>query len=83
MKSSRVSRTTTEQLRNARSFDSSSGRERGAPSRKDVPELARAEIRETYLRTYRVVYRANETGVCVLTVFEGSRLLRRSDIDDP
>ena len=48
-----------------------------------VPELGRAEIRETYLRTYPIVYRADETGVCVLTVFEGSRLLRRSDIDDP
>lgn len=48
-----------------------------------VPELGRAEIRETYLRTYRIVYRADETGVCVLTLFEGSRLLRRSDVDEP
>lgn len=47
-----------------------------------VPELGRAEIRETYLRTYRIVYRTDEMGVCVLTVFEGSRVLRRADIDD-
>ena len=43
-----------------------------------VPELGRAEIRETY----RIVYRTDEAGICVLTVFEGSRLLRRSDIDE-
>ena len=47
-----------------------------------VPELGRPEIRETYLRTYRIVYRTDEMGVCVLTVFEGSRVLRRADIDD-
>ncbi len=47
-----------------------------------VPELGRAEMRETYLRTYRIVYRTDEAGVCVLTVFEGSRLLRRSEIDE-
>ena len=37
-----------------------------------VPELGRAEGCETYPRTYRIVYRTDEAGVCVLTVFEGS-----------
>jgi toxin ParE1/3/4 len=47
-----------------------------------VPEFGRDDIRETYLRTYRIVYRVDERGVYVLTVFDGSRLLRRSDVDD-
>jgi toxin ParE1/3/4 len=48
-----------------------------------VPELAREDIRETYLRSYRIVYRTDGRDVSVLTVFEGSRLLRRTDVDDP
>jgi hypothetical protein len=35
------------------------------------------------LRTYRIAYGADERGVCVLSVFEGSGLLRRADIDEP
>jgi len=47
-----------------------------------VPELAQADIRETYLRSYRIVYRTDGQSVWVLTVFEGSRELRSSDLDD-
>jgi len=42
-----------------------------------VPEKARADIREVFLRTYRIVYRVREGGILVLTVFEGHRLLPR------
>ncbi len=47
-----------------------------------VPELGQADIRETYLRSYRIVYRTDGQYLWVLTVFEGTRQLRRSDIDD-
>lgn len=37
-----------------------------------VPELGRADVREVFLRSYRIVYRVSSTGdVTVLTVFEG------------
>jgi toxin ParE1/3/4 len=48
-----------------------------------VPELSREDIRETYLRTYRIVYRTDGQDMWVPTVFEGSRLLRPSEVDDP
>jgi toxin ParE1/3/4 len=38
-----------------------------------VPELGRADVRETRLRSYRIVYRATKDRVEVLTVFEGHR----------
>jgi len=44
--------------------------------------MGHANIRETYLRTYRIVYRTDGRDLWVLTVFEGSRQLRPSDIDD-
>jgi plasmid stabilization system protein ParE len=47
-----------------------------------VPELGQADIRETYLRSYRIVYRTDGQDLWVLTVFEGSRQLRSSDLDD-
>ena len=47
-----------------------------------VPELGQADIRETYLRSYRIVYRTDGQDLWVLTVFEGSPPLRSSDIDD-
>jgi toxin ParE1/3/4 len=47
-----------------------------------VPELGQADIRETYLRSYRIVYRTDGQDLWVLTVFEGSRQLRSSDIDE-
>lgn len=38
-----------------------------------VPELLRDDIREVFLRTYRIVYRVREDAIDVLTVFEGHR----------
>ena len=40
-----------------------------------VPELGRDDVREVFLRSYRIVYRVGEDAVDVLTVFEGHRLL--------
>lgn len=39
-----------------------------------VPEKGRLDIREVFLRTYRIVYRMREGSILVLTVFEGHRL---------
>ena len=39
-----------------------------------VPELQRTDIREVFLRTYRIVYRVRKGTIEVLTVFEGHRL---------
>ena len=39
-----------------------------------VPEKGRRDIREVFLRTYRIVYRVREGSILVLTVFEGHRL---------
>lgn len=36
-----------------------------------VPELGRADVREVFLRSYRIVYRVSEGDLTVLTVFEG------------
>jgi plasmid stabilization system protein ParE len=47
-----------------------------------VPEIEHENVRETFLRSYRIVYRVEAAGITVLTVFEGHRLLRRGDIDD-
>jgi toxin ParE1/3/4 len=46
-----------------------------------VPEIGRNDIRETCLRSYRIVYRVDTDGITVLTVFEGHRLLREADIE--
>ncbi len=40
-----------------------------------VPELSRGDVREVFLRSYRIVYRVLEDELFVLTVFEGHRLL--------
>lgn len=42
-------------------------------ARRRVPELGREDVRETFLRTYRIVYRVSEQRIDVLTVFEGHR----------
>lgn len=47
---------------------------RGPTSGRIVPEKARPDIREVFLRTYRIVYRVREGSILVLTVFEGHRL---------
>lgn len=41
---------------------------------RQVPELARDDVREVFKRTYRIVYRVTEERIEVLTVFEGHRL---------
>ena len=40
-----------------------------------VPEIGREDVREVFLRSYRIVYRVTLKGIVVLTVFEGHRLL--------
>jgi plasmid stabilization system protein ParE len=45
-----------------------------------VPEIARPEIRELIHRKYRIVYRVKESGVEILTVFEGHRLLLSDEV---
>ncbi|MFW5740274.1 MAG: type II toxin-antitoxin system RelE/ParE family toxin [Myxococcota bacterium] len=47
-----------------------------------VPEIGRDDVRETFLRSFRIVYRVDEDSITVLTVFEGHRLLRESDVDE-
>ena len=39
-----------------------------------VPEVGRDDVREVFLKTYRIVYRVVPDGIEVLTVFEGHRL---------
>jgi plasmid stabilization system protein ParE len=38
-----------------------------------VPELGRPDVRETFERTYRIVYLVRANSVLILTVFEGHR----------
>lgn len=45
-----------------------------------VPEIAREDVREVLLRSYRIVYRVKSKRIEILTVFEGHRLLRGDDI---
>lgn len=40
-----------------------------------VPELGRVDIREVFLRTYRIVYQVDASSIVVLTVVEGHRLM--------
>ena len=47
-----------------------------------VPEIARADVREVFQRTYRIVYRVVDRGIVVLTVFQGHRLLGKLDPDE-
>jgi len=47
-----------------------------------VPEIGRADVREVFLRSYRIVYRVVDDGIVVLAVFEGHRLLGPLDPDD-
>jgi toxin ParE1/3/4 len=42
-------------------------------ARRRVPELGRDDVRETFVRTYRIVYQVSENRIDVLTVFEGHR----------
>lgn len=42
-----------------------------------VPEVGRPDVREVFVRTYRIIYRVESRGVFVLTVAEGHRRLPR------
>ncbi len=50
-----------------------------------APEVQRTDIREVFLRTYRIVYRVREDAIEILTVFEEHRRFNVEDIreDDP
>ena len=41
-----------------------------------VPELERQDVREVFLRTYRVVYRVGTKEIVILRFVEGSQQLR-------
>ena len=41
-----------------------------------VPELGQADIREIFVDCYRIVYRVEDDGISILTVFEGHQLLK-------
>ncbi len=41
-----------------------------------VPELARDDIREVLVRSYRIVFRVKQSTIEILTVFEGHQRLR-------
>ena len=40
-----------------------------------VPVIDRSDIREVLFKNFRIVYQHSETGIIILTVFEGHRLL--------
>src|SRR2546430_2489553 len=42
-----------------------------------VPEWGDPDIREVFLKTYRIIYRIEAARILVLTVFEGHHLLRQ------
>ena len=41
-----------------------------------VPEMRDSDVREVFLRTYRIIYRIEAKRIVVLTVMEGHRRLR-------
>jgi toxin ParE1/3/4 len=41
-----------------------------------VPELDDADVREVFLRTYRIIYRVERDGILVLAIIEAHRLLQ-------
>ena len=45
-----------------------------------VPEFSNPEIRELLIRGYRMVCRRGRDTIMILTVFEGHRLIRKSEI---
>ena len=50
-------------------------------SGRTVPEFQRDDIREVFLKTYRIVYLIRKQSVDVLTVCEGHRLLPPGLVD--
>ena len=47
-----------------------------------VPELGRNDVREIFLRTYRIVYCFTGSRIAIVTVFEGHRLFP-GDVESP
>jgi plasmid stabilization system protein ParE len=45
-----------------------------------VPEAAEPTLREVFVYSYRVIYRATSDAVTILAVIHGRRLLTRSDL---
>ena len=45
-----------------------------------VPEFANPQIRELIIKGYRLIYKISENKIDILTVFEGHRLIRESDV---
>jgi len=45
-----------------------------------VPEFSLNEIGEVFEKSYRIVYRISENQIEILTVFEGHKLLKSSEI---
>ncbi len=45
-----------------------------------VPEFAKPDLREVLLGNYRIVYQVTGKTVTILTVFEGHRLLRLTEL---
>lgn len=45
-----------------------------------VPEFSDPDIRELIIKGYRLVYRIKKERIDILTVFEGHRLIRNSEI---
>jgi toxin ParE1/3/4 len=38
-----------------------------------VPEARRPDVREVFVYSYRIVYRAGDTAIVILTVYHGAR----------
>jgi len=47
-----------------------------------VPERADQEVREVFMRNYRIVYRVYRDAIHVLTVFQGHRLFSQDAVSD-
>lgn len=47
-----------------------------------MPELGRNDVREVFLRTYRIIYRVAGDDIRILTVFEGHQRLKLDALED-
>jgi toxin ParE1/3/4 len=47
-----------------------------------VPEVDRSDVRELFEGNYRIVYRMQKSAVHLLTIFEGHKLLRPTDLKE-
>jgi hypothetical protein len=68
-------------VRGSSAFDGAPWTPRRCRTPRIVPEIGRSDVREVFLRTYRIVYRVLDEGIVVLTVVEGHRLLGELDPD--